>query len=104
MKVLLVHPSGLMYTEVYLRLEPLGLEHRDGLPEVAAPHIGLAQIEARTDVNSTVADFAGDACGHQRRIGVAPVQKSRGRGRKAAGRQKRRTHAPLGEMVQFGSA
>ena len=26
MKVLLVHPSGLMYTEVYLRLEPLGLE------------------------------------------------------------------------------
>jgi hypothetical protein len=26
MKVLFVHPSGLMYTEVYLRLEPLGLE------------------------------------------------------------------------------
>jgi magnesium-protoporphyrin IX monomethyl ester (oxidative) cyclase len=26
MKVLLVHPNGLMYTEVYLRLEPLGLE------------------------------------------------------------------------------
>jgi hopanoid C-3 methylase HpnR len=26
MKVLLVHPSGLMYTQVYLRLEPLGLE------------------------------------------------------------------------------
>src|SRR5262245_52724615 len=26
MKVMLVHPSGLMYTEVYLRLEPLGLE------------------------------------------------------------------------------
>src|SRR5260370_12196914 len=26
MKVPLVHPSGLMYTEVYLRLEPLGLE------------------------------------------------------------------------------
>src|SRR5260370_3100337 len=26
MKVLLAHPSGLMYTEVYLRLEPLGLE------------------------------------------------------------------------------
>ena len=25
-KVLLVHPSGLMYSEVYLRLEPLGLE------------------------------------------------------------------------------
>src|SRR5271168_3989283 len=26
MKVLLVHPSGLLYSEVYLRLEPLGLE------------------------------------------------------------------------------
>jgi hopanoid C-3 methylase HpnR len=26
LKVLLVHPSGLMYTQVYLRLEPLGLE------------------------------------------------------------------------------
>ncbi|HVX93792.1 MAG TPA: hopanoid C-3 methylase HpnR [Polyangia bacterium] len=26
MKVLLCHPTGLMYTEVYLRLEPLGLE------------------------------------------------------------------------------
>lgn len=26
MKVLYVHPSGLMYSEVYLRLEPLGLE------------------------------------------------------------------------------
>src|SRR5260370_20775977 len=26
MKVLFVHPSGLMYPKVYLRLEPLGLE------------------------------------------------------------------------------
>ena len=26
MKVLLVHPSALLYSEVYLRLEPLGLE------------------------------------------------------------------------------
>jgi hypothetical protein len=26
MKVLLVHPSCLMYSEIYLRLEPLGLE------------------------------------------------------------------------------
>src|SRR2546430_11510274 len=26
MKVLLVHPSPLMYSEIYLRLEPLGLE------------------------------------------------------------------------------
>ena len=26
MKVLLVHPSPLMYSEIYLRLEPIGLE------------------------------------------------------------------------------
>src|SRR2546422_6658331 len=26
MRVLLVHPSALMYSEIYLRLEPLGLE------------------------------------------------------------------------------
>src|SRR5512137_2618477 len=26
MKIFCCHPSGLMYTEVYLRLEPLGLE------------------------------------------------------------------------------
>ena len=26
MRVLLVHPSALMYSELYLRLEPLGLE------------------------------------------------------------------------------
>ena len=26
MKVLLVHPSPLMYSEIYLRLEPLGME------------------------------------------------------------------------------
>ena len=26
MRVLFVHPSGLTYSEIYLRLEPLGLE------------------------------------------------------------------------------
>jgi hypothetical protein len=26
MKLLCCHPSGLMYTEIYLRLEPLGVE------------------------------------------------------------------------------
>jgi hypothetical protein len=30
MKILLVHPSVLMYSEVYLRLEPLGLEYVAG--------------------------------------------------------------------------
>lgn len=37
MRVLLVHPSGLMYSEVYLKLEPLGLE-RVGAAVRAAGH------------------------------------------------------------------
>src|SRR5436309_601263 len=36
------------------------LQHAYRLPEVAAPHIGLAEIEARPDVHRTVADLAGD--------------------------------------------
>ena len=36
MNLLLVHPSPLMYTKIYLRLEPLGLE----LIAAAACHAG----------------------------------------------------------------
>lgn len=36
MKVLFVHPSPLMYSEIYLRLEPLGLE----LMATSAPKAG----------------------------------------------------------------
>ena len=39
MRVLLVHPSPLMYSELYLRLEPLGLER-----------VGAALLDARHDV------------------------------------------------------
>ncbi len=39
MRVLLVHPSPLMYSEVYLRLEPLGLER-----------VAAAVLEAGHDV------------------------------------------------------
>ena len=30
MRLLLVHPSALMYSEIFLRLEPLGLERVAG--------------------------------------------------------------------------
>ena len=50
MRVLLVHPSPLMYSEIYLRLEPLGLERvaaavRAAGPRGAAP--GSADLQAR---------------------------------------------------------
>ena len=37
MKLLAVHPSGLMYTKVFLRLEPLGLEIVAGAARAAGP-------------------------------------------------------------------
>jgi hypothetical protein len=37
MKVLCCHPSGLMYTEIYLRLEPLGVELMASAARKAGP-------------------------------------------------------------------
>ena len=37
MKVLFVHPSPLMYSKIYLRLEPLGLELGDGIGAAGWP-------------------------------------------------------------------
>src|SRR6266446_4937100 len=45
MKVLLVHPSGLMYTEVYLRLEPLGLERVAGACRKAGHEVRLLDLQ-----------------------------------------------------------
>jgi len=48
MKVYLVHPSALMYSEVYLRLEPLGLE-RIGAALLAAGHaVRLIDLQVHT--------------------------------------------------------
>ena len=45
MKVLLVHPSGLMYTEVYLRLEPLGLERVAAACRTAGHDVRLLDLQ-----------------------------------------------------------
>ncbi len=63
MKLLAVHPSGLMYTQVYLRLEPLGLE----LIAAAARQAGHAvrvldlQVETHRDFYATLRRWQPDA-------------------------------------------
>lgn len=45
MKVLLVHPSPLMYSEIYLRLEPLGLERVAAALEAAGHEVRLLDLQ-----------------------------------------------------------
>ncbi len=45
MKVLLVHPSALMYSEIYLRLEPLGLERVGGAIRRAGHEVRLIDLQ-----------------------------------------------------------
>jgi hopanoid C-3 methylase len=53
MRLMLVHPSALMYSEIFLRLEPLGLEVRA---------VDL-QVDRGTDLNRELAAFRPDALG-----------------------------------------
>jgi hopanoid C-3 methylase len=70
MRVLLVHPSALMYSELYLRLEPLGLEPL-GLERVAAAVRAAGhdvrlldlQIFSHDDYRRELADFKPQAVG-----------------------------------------
>jgi len=65
MRVLLVHPSALMYSEIFLRLEPLGLE-RVATAALADGHevrlIDL-QVYGRADLERELAGFRPDAVG-----------------------------------------
>jgi hopanoid C-3 methylase HpnR len=45
MRVLLVHPSPLMYSELYLRLEPLGLERVAAALEIAGHEVRLVDLQ-----------------------------------------------------------
>ena len=65
MRVLLVHPSPLMYSEIYLRLEPLGLERVGAAVRAADHEVRLLdlQIFDRADYLRELADFAPDAVG-----------------------------------------
>ncbi|HEY2664453.1 MAG TPA: cobalamin B12-binding domain-containing protein, partial [Candidatus Binataceae bacterium] len=65
MRVLFVHPSPLMYSEIYLRLEPLGLE-RVAAAALAAGHdvrmLDL-QIFKHSDLFKEIEDFKPQAVG-----------------------------------------
>jgi len=65
MRVLLVHPSGLMYSEIFLRLEPLGLERVASAVLADGHEVRLIdlQVYTRTDLERQVAGFRPDAVG-----------------------------------------
>jgi hopanoid C-3 methylase len=65
MRVLLVHPSALMYSQIFLRLEPLGLERVASalLAEGHDVHLIDLQVYGRADLQREVAEFRPDAVG-----------------------------------------
>ena len=65
MRTLLVHPSGLMYSEIFLRLEPLGAERVAGAARAAGHDVRLLdlQIFSHRDLTAELAGFAPEAVG-----------------------------------------
>ncbi|KXV14472.1 hopanoid C-3 methylase HpnR [Caballeronia megalochromosomata] len=63
MKVLAVHPSGLMYTRVFLRLEPLGLETVAAAVRQAGHNVRLIdlQVETHRDLDRLLRTWRPDA-------------------------------------------
>lgn len=65
MKVLCCHPSGLMYTEVYLRLEPLGVELAAAAARRAGHDVRIIdlQVFSHADYFRLLAEWRPDAIG-----------------------------------------
>jgi magnesium-protoporphyrin IX monomethyl ester (oxidative) cyclase len=65
MRVLLVHPSALFYSELYLRLEPLGLERVAAAVRTAGHDVRLLDLQVfnQDDYTREVADFRPRAIG-----------------------------------------
>lgn len=65
MRVLLVHPSALMYSEIFLRLEPLGLERVASAVLADGHDVRLVdlQVYGRAELERQVAEFRPDAVG-----------------------------------------
>jgi hopanoid C-3 methylase HpnR len=65
MRVLLVHPSPLMYSEIFLRLEPIGLERVASAVRAAGHEVRLLdlQIFGHADYARELRDFAPHAVG-----------------------------------------
>ncbi|MDR0344569.1 MAG: hopanoid C-3 methylase HpnR [Nocardiopsaceae bacterium] len=65
MRVLLIHPSGLMYSEIFLRLEPLGVERVAAAARGAGHEVRLLDLQVcgRDAVAAELASFGPDAVG-----------------------------------------
>ncbi|OIK27916.1 hopanoid C-3 methylase HpnR [Streptomyces malaysiense] len=65
MRLLLVHPSALMYSEIFLRLEPLGLERVAAAARDAGHEVRVVDLQVRRhqDLRRTVASFVPEAVG-----------------------------------------
>src|SRR3989441_5586949 len=65
MRVLLVHPSPLMYSEIFLRLEPIGVERVAAAVRAAGHEVRLLdlQIFGHADYYRELAEFAPQAVG-----------------------------------------
>ncbi|HTZ92179.1 MAG TPA: hopanoid C-3 methylase HpnR [Streptosporangiaceae bacterium] len=65
MRVLLVHPSALMYSEIFLRLEPLGVERVASALLADGHDVRLIdlQVYRQAELRRQVADFRPDAVG-----------------------------------------
>ena len=65
MRLLLVHPSSLMYSEIFLRLEPLGLERVAGAAREAGHEVRVVdlQVFSRADLAAEMASFQPGAIG-----------------------------------------
>jgi magnesium-protoporphyrin IX monomethyl ester (oxidative) cyclase len=65
LRVLFVHPSPLMYSELFLRLEPLGVERVAGAARAAGHDVRLVDLQVLThrDLERELAAFRPDAVG-----------------------------------------
>ncbi|QKG25989.1 hopanoid C-3 methylase HpnR [Actinomadura verrucosospora] len=65
MRTLLVHPSGLMYSEIFLRLEPLGVERVAAALRTAGHEVRLLDLQVFThdDLRRELREFQPEAVG-----------------------------------------
>ncbi|MGB6455311.1 MAG: hopanoid C-3 methylase HpnR [Streptosporangiaceae bacterium] len=65
MRLMLVHPSALMYSEIFLRLEPLGLERVAGTALAAGHQVRALdlQVTSRRELDRELAQFQPEAIG-----------------------------------------
>ncbi|MGH2857364.1 MAG: hypothetical protein ACRDMJ_07745 [Solirubrobacteraceae bacterium] len=65
MRVLFVHPSPLLYSEIFLRLEPLGLERVAGAARAAGHDVRVLDLQvcSHNDLDRELERFRPEAVG-----------------------------------------